>query len=234
MSPERGHVVDIESPSLMLHPKEMIPIKWSPEDIVPSFLTESISSFRFDIVLYRQLYTRRKRGRRVRWQVSWNEEYMLAQNVSATVGETMVFIPNSTLECTLPLEKSGSIEVRLCPVAIKVSVSEHGKKQDSSFALPASVGVWSGVAFLDTSSLVEIEELHAICKKWGQKEEMSGVTGKRLLQDVVPCPPNEFLARIDPDYEEEILTSLFRRTGFSHQAMAFLHPGISSCYRQAM
>ena len=232
MSPERGHVVDIGSPSLMLHSGELITIRWSPEDIVPSFLTENISSLSFDITLSRQLYTRDKRNR---WQVSWNKEYVLAQNISGDDGEAMVSIPSIKLVCRLPLEKSGYVDVGLCPIAIKVHVSVSGEseRQDSSFVLPNSVGVWSGVAFMESSDLVGME-LQTVCEEWGKLENNSGNTGENLLRNVVPCPPNEFLARIDPDYEEEILSSLFRSTNFSRQAMAFLHPGIASCYHQAM
>ena len=60
----------------------------------------------------------------------------------------------------------------------------------------------------------------------------SGVSGESLLDQVIPCPPTEAIARNDRAYEEERTTSLFRATSYSHKAMTFFHPGVSTCYRQ--
>ena len=60
----------------------------------------------------------------------------------------------------------------------------------------------------------------------------SGVSGEDLLEQVIPCPPNQATARNDPAYEEEKSTSLFRVTSYSQKAIIFFHSGISACYRQ--
>lgn len=219
--------MDIGSPSLMLRSNDRMTVKWSPEDILPSFLSQNVSSLFVDITLYRQLYVQDG----LNWMVSWKDESILSSSLVGADGEATVLIPSLSLTCRLPLHSSTkSVDAGLCPVAIKVSVSD-ALGRFSNFVLPSSVGVWSGVAFLESSD--PNLNLRQVCDEWGESEMKSGTSGETLLQNVISCPPNEFLARIDADYEEEILTSLFRRTNFPTQVMEFLHPGVAICYRQA-
>ena len=221
-------MVDIVSPSLMLHSNEVMIVKWTPEDIVPSFLSQNVSSLHVDITLYRQQYIQEGTD----WKVSWKDQSTLTSNIVGANGEARVLIPPRNITCRLPLHSSTrSVNVGLCPVAIKVSVNNSLGRHEN-FALPNSIGVWSGVAFLESSDLDL--DLRGVCDNWAESEKDSGASGEALLQAVISCPPNEFLARLDADYEEELLTSLFRRTNFPAQAMGFLHPGVSTCYRQAM
>ncbi len=222
VSPDRAHVVDISSQSVMLQPISAATIMWNPEDITPSYLPAT-TNVNIDITLYEQKYTQIKRE----WKVNWESASVLALSVPVEDREAQVFIPPLALNCRLPLhDNKRSVEVGLCPVIVKVSISDN----EGELSLPNSVGVWSGVMFMKSS--FPFDNLRDVCTRWSDYEMDSGVTGQRLLQRVIPCPPTQALARNDRSFEEERMTSLFRATSYSQKSMVFFHSGITSCYRQ--
>ncbi|XP_064398468.1 sushi domain-containing protein 2-like isoform X2 [Halichondria panicea] len=224
ISPDRAHVVDInsESPTLMLEPVKSATITWTPEDVTPSYLPAT-TNVNIDITSYKQEYTQNEGE----WKVNWESATVLALSVPVEDREVQVFIPPLALNCRLPLhDNTRSVDVGLCPVIIKVSVSDN----EGELSLPNSVGLWSGVMFMKSS--FSFDNFRDVCTRWSGYEMDSGVTGQSLLQRVIPCPPTQALARNDRSFEEERMTSLFRATSYSQKAMVFFHSGVTSCYRQ--
>ena len=210
----------------MLQPIGAATIKWNPEDIVPNHLPDTNTALNVDITLYMQQYSQDERS----WNVDWEIATSLAISVPINDGENEVFIPPLALSCRLPLhDNTRSVQVGLCPVAVKVSVSQNDETNEG-ITLPDSVGAWSGIVFME--SIFPKPNLRDVCDRWGEYEMKSGISGKGLLEQVIPCPPNEATARRDPAFEEETTTSLFRATSYSQKAMIFFHSGISACYRQ--
>ena len=219
-------MVDISSPTVMLQPISAATITWTPEDITPSHLPAT-TNVNIDITLYKQEYTQIERE----WKVNWESATVLALSVPVEDREAQVFIPPLALNCRLPLhDNTRYVDVGLCPVIVKVSISDNSNVNSDSISLPDSIGTWSGMMYME-SSFPE-PNLRAICDRWGDYEMDSSVTGPNLLQQVIPCPPTEAAARNDRAFEEEKITSLYRATSYSQKTMVFFHPGVTSCYRQ--
>ncbi len=219
-------MVDISSPTVMLQPISAATITWTPEDVTPNYLPAT-TNVNIDITLYKQEYKQNERE----WKVNWESVTVLALSVPVEDREAQVFIPPLALNCRLPLhDNTRSVEVGLCPVIIKVSISENNNVNSDSISLPDSIGAWSGMMYME-SSFPE-PNLRTICDRWGDYEMDSSVTGPNLLQQVIPCPPTEAAARNDRAFEEEKITSLYRATSYSQKTMVFFHPGVTSCYRQ--
>ena len=137
-------MVDISSPTVMLHPISAATITWTPEDITPSYLPAT-TNVNIDISLYKQEYTQNERE----WKVNWESATVLALSVPVEDREVQVFIPLLALNCRLPLhDNTRSVEVGLCPVIIKVSISENSNVNSDSISLPDSVGAWSGIMYM--------------------------------------------------------------------------------------
>ena len=131
----------------MLQPISAATIEWNPEDIAPNHLPETNTASSVDITLYMQQYSQDERS----WTVDWQVATSLAISVPINDGQKEVFIPPLTLSCRLPLhENTRSVEVGLCPVAVKVSVSKIDGTNEG-FTVPESVGAWSGIVFMESS-----------------------------------------------------------------------------------
>ena len=221
-------MVDIssETPMLMLQAISAATINWNPEDILPNNRAEINSPSNVDITLYVQQYSQDERS----WNVNWEVATSLAIRVPINANQTKVFVPPLALNCRLPLhDNTQSVQVGLCPVAVKVSVSQNDETNEG-ITLPDSVGAWSGIVFMESN--FPQPNLRDVCDRWGEYEMRSGISGEGLLEQVIPCPPNEATARRDPAFEEEKTSSLFRITSYSQRAMTFFHSGISACFRQ--
>ena len=215
VSPDRGHVVDLNAPSLFLNATNEVVVQWNPDDILPSYLPENSTEVTVSIDLYVQQYNQDREGNDI---PDWKGQTILTGQ-SLESGEAEVKIPKLDDKCRVPVHSNiRSVEAGLCPVVLQVYFVRNRLR----------IGGWSGVNFMETDS-----ELAGVCTEWGNAEMDSGVSGESLLEEVIPCPPTELLARNDRDYEKEIMTSFFRETSFSRKYMSLFHPGVATCYRQS-
>ncbi len=221
--------MNVITPSLMVNALVEATIQWTPEDIIPNYIPKMFNrSVNVDVLIFSQKYERTDGGKN--WQVDWiNVKNAGMKEVPLLSGKTVIKFPKLESDCILPLhDRTQSITSPVCPIAIKVSISES-LNRNSELLLPSNVGVWSGVHYLDTENMM----LRTVCEKWGGEEKESGFAGPNLLDMVVACPPMELLARNDRDYQIEEMTSLFRETNFREKFMGFFHSGIAACYRQS-
>ncbi len=226
VSPDRAHVVNVITPSLMVKADIGAIIQWTPEDIIPTYIPESFSrSVDVNVLMFYQNY---KQDKDSNWQVDWIPVEEGLEKIPLSSGETIFKFPKVTSDCILPLHNRASfVTSSICPIIIKVSVSESSG--NSELLLPSNIGVWSGVYYLNN----ENRHLSVECSDWDTKEMKSLVSGPNLLNMVAACPPTELLARNDRDYQIEEMTSLFRKTNFNQTFMEFFHSGIECCYRQS-
>ena len=147
--------MDISSPSLMLQPISAATISWNPEDVFPSYLPRMTNPLNVDITLYMQQYSQDERL----WSVEWKIVTPLAINSLNEDGQAEVVIPSLALNCRLPLhDNTQSVEVGLCPVIVRVSVSgNHGAELGSLYLILLAFGLvlstWSPV-FHNLTSVV--------------------------------------------------------------------------------
>ncbi len=226
VSPDRSHAVDMDlESSLIFDLTTEFSIQWNMIDIIPSYFPNITIDFNVDIALYVQQYTYNGK-----WDVDWvlgsKYEPYIEKDVPITMGQiSNLKLPKIDMDfCMIPLhDQTTSIEAKLCPVAIKVSLSETNNRKEI-----AEVGIWSGVVFL------EIDANHsATCQRWIEVEGNSKVGGEKLAESVIPCPPNELLARNDRDYQRENMNSVYRETKYREQFMGLFHPNVVECYHQS-
>ena len=153
---------------------------------------------------------------------TWKEIKKLVSGTPNT-GRVEVTIPSMSIRCKYP--RNRYLPSNVCPVAIKVSVSEQYSSTLSS------VGIWTGIGYIP-SAFSSGASLRLNCQAWANTERQMGAASN--LQNLPPCPLNQALANFDSDYEREILSSVVGQTQFDKNYMAFFHPNIDACYRQVM
>ena len=226
VSPDKGHVVNIASSTLMFRSKAKVQVSWPPHQLISAAIPINSSLLSVDISLYTQEYTLLSSGM---WRAEWRHLATPVTSIKNSIGKAEVALPPSDIKCTFPLT-SGSIQVGVCPIVVKVSVSKITQSK-VSLMLPSDIGIWSGIVFLQTER-ADSSRLRAMCKKWGESEETLGQNGQTLLDKVLTCPPTQNLARFDPNFEEESYRSILSSTQYASQIMGFLHPNIDICFVQ--
>ena len=187
-------------------------LSWAPDQLIPSSLENNIT---VDISLYMQKYSSKGRD----FTFTWNKFQEIKNNVPND-GEEMITIPARRFFCRYPLKSAGDFKV--CPVTVKVSVSKDNY-------LPLSVGIWSGVAFLQSNDVTGCD-LRDQCMKWSKAEKD---TTPARLKRLRPCPPNQLIANFDIEYEREDRSSLLTfSTNYNDTYMESFHPNVEVCYRQ--
>ena len=150
----------------------------------------------------------------------WRRIATLLTNIT-NIGTAEVTIPSLSIRCNYP--RFLRLPLNVCPVAIKVSISEH---HSSVFS---SVGFWTGIGFLP-SQFSTGTSLRQNCEAWANIERQIGAASSLRL--LFPCPSNQALADIDTRYEIETQSSSGDMTGYGRDFVAFFHPGVTGCYRQ--
>lgn len=213
VSPERAHSVSISDheDGLLLAKSQERTITWSPDLVLPDNRVGGAISV--DISLYEQKHTRIGQNPIFTWK-------LLKVLVEGTPndGEETVTIPSLKASCSpfLPTVKVFSI----CPVAIKVSVSNS--------VLPTSIGIWTGIAFF-RSSFAKGSDLRQQCELWSTDPSTISSTLDRLQ----PCPPNKLVANFDNELEREDRSSMtYGSSNYEEKYMEYFHPSIDVCYRQ--
>ena len=208
-SPHRAHIANIEPPSLLLSPGKNITVTW------PSIFNNFFLNMTVDVSIYMQEYTRR-----VISSPTWKKIKKLASDTPNT-GRVEVMIPSMSIRCKYP--RNRYLPSNVCPMAIKISVSEQYSSTLSS------VGIWTGVGYLP-SAFSSGASIRQNCDAWARDERLIGAASN--FQNLPPCPSSQALANFDSDYEREILSSVVGQTQFDKNYMAFFHPNIDACYRQ--
>lgn len=207
VSPEKAHAVSISGEGLLLIPNEKRSITWSPEQLLPDELSGSAVS----VVI--SIYVQHGDS-----NYNWGLLDTLSE-VTPNDGEETVTIPSiSKFYCSS--SKVSRFEV--CPVAIKVSIH-------SSALLPTTIGMWSGIVFLQSGSSVS-SSIRDQCEDWSESE--LGSSSPRL-EKLRPCPPNQLVANFDVELEKESRTSIVdSTTDYEQKYMEYFHPNTEVCYRQ--
>ena len=213
VTPEKAHAVDISSEGLYLSGGDVVTISWDPEQLVPSQI--SMEDINVDISIYRQRFNPTTE------EFQWIRFNDLA---SSTVndGEEVVVIPSSRLTC---LHRYRGV-FNICPIAIRVSVSDTGPSYLSS-----SIASWSGVLFYESGRLSEKEQtFRDQCIAWSEIE----LSVSPALRQLRACPPNPLVASFDIELEREDRSSILSLTSYEKQYMNYFHPGVDICYRQSV
>ena len=214
MSPERAHSVSISDheDGLLLAGSQDRTITWSSDLILPD--DRAGEAVLVDISLYAQVHTRSGGNP----MFTWKQLAVLAEGTSND-GEETVTIPSIGVSCSLFLPTLKAFNI--CPVAIKVSVSE-------STGLPTSIGVWTGIVFI-RSSFRKGASLREQCTTWSN----DAVTTSPTLRALQPCPPNQLVANFDIELEREDRSSMTHdSSNYEEKYMEYFHPTIDVCYRQ--
>ncbi len=210
--------MNIDSSSLLFGPEEDIQLSWRPSDVIPGFFSQCTSNISVDISIYR-LFPEGSSSSPTNWKLL--ETVLQDEPNSGSARFTLPF-RNRNIICDYP--SSFRLNMNICPVAIKVSVSNS-----MSCELPSSLGIWTGVAFLRSGRITD-DGLCVNCEAWSRIDSSSfpQAFGSRLLA----CPPNQALAIFDSDFERESRLSIMGPTTYDGQYMSLFHEGVSVCYRQ--
>ena len=112
----------------------------------------------------------------------------------------------------------------ICPVSFKISIS-------ADQYLPPGISIWTGIAFIQQQSSVEVEKLRNQCGLW--KKTTTDISAH--LHILNRCPPNQLVANFDLFYQREDRTSIITSSRVYHNMfMSFFHPEIKQCYRQSV
>ena len=223
VSPERAYAVDVQSGDLLLTGEDTtIVVNWSPGSIISSQLAPNPADITVDIKLFRQGLKPSSLN-----QYQWIQEDVLGEGLPNS-GEATVLIPPINVSCHYPIAYD-DIDFSVCPVALKVTVNslpDSTEEKVSEFITKASVGQWSGVAFLkadDTSDM----KLRETCERWSNADSHS-----TRLSQLRACPPTVRLARFDPAYQQVQLASSFARLSnrYHEDLMSLFHPGSHTCF----
>ena len=219
VSPEQAYSIDVIPGGLLFNEDEFRTIKWSPDTIAPQQFFPNATDIRIDITLFHQTYESLSPNKYV-----WEQMFQVTD--MPNIGQAVVEIPSVDIHCEYPT--NGNLKLRVCPVAIKVSLSFADPNPAN---LPTELGQWSGVGFMKTKNLSDIQ-LREGCENWitSNRDQASS-----RLTNLVPCPPTLRLARFDPVYREVQLTSNFVRNGsYPQNAMSFYHPDAHVCFNEAV
>lgn len=218
VSPEKAHAVNFSGDELYFTGNEDRVITWSPEQLVPDLLPAD--SVKVDISIYTQKYIRSDGS------FEWEMHHELVNNVDND-GEEVVNLPLVEISCRYPvyLGREFSAGFGICPIVFRVSVSAS-----SSSVLPSSIGLWSGVAFIESSSIRNKElTFRKQCLAWADAEKANTARLRQLRS----CPPNQLVASFDIELEREDRFSILSSTTYEEQYMNYFHPDtIDVCYRQ--
>ena len=230
VSPDKGHLVDMESDTLLFKTEEKFNVNWNPKDLMTStpFGINS-SSLLVSIYVYYQTYDYLGESR---WGVKWVPvEQAAATKIRNTQGQAEIALTKEKVECNIPIINGGLMDA--CPLVVKVSV-DGLVNGDQRLSSELNIGIWSGVAFL--YSCGESKDctlsLRGFCETWSGLEERRREGGEALLSRVLSCPPTLSLAISDPNFELENFRSSLGTTRYPSQRTTFLHPASSSCFGQ--
>ncbi len=210
--------MNIDSSSLLFGPDEDIQLSWRPSDVIPGFYPQCISDISVDISIYR-LFPRDNSESPTNWQLL--ETILQDEPNSGSARFTLPFMGKS-IRCNYP--PSYRLPMSICPVAIKISVSNS-----KSCELPSSLGIWTGTAFL-RSGRTSDNGLRLNCEAWSRVDSAS--FPQAFGSSLPACPPNQSLAIFDSDFERESRLSIMGPTTYDGQYMSLFHEGVSVCYRQ--
>lgn len=149
VSIERAHAASFFDNGLLFTSLQVRTISWSPDLVLPD--QRAGDSVYVDISLYGQEHVRSSGDSTFTWK-------LLAVLVTDTPndGEETVTIPSGT-EASCNLFIPTLKKFNICPIAIKVSVC-------ASTLLPTSIGIWTGIAFLQ-SGFVKGTDLRQQCDR---------------------------------------------------------------------
>ena len=218
VSPDRAHVATIESPNLLFSPNQKIVLTWPRMPFISNSIL--VLNATVDVSMYLQEYPRRATNSIPTWK-----KIGTLITGAPNSGTVEVTIPSLSIRCNYP--RFLRLPINVCPVAIKISVSE----QYSSVL--SSVGFWTGISYLP-SRFSTGASLRRNCEAWASIEKQIGAASS--LRVLFPCPSNQALANFDTRYERETQGSIYgdEGTGYSRDFIAFFHPNIVTCYRQVM
>ena len=228
VSPIRAHQVQFtneaseEDMQLYFKQNDVIKLSWLPQEVVPSYLTNDTENIRLKIELY-QIY---KTSRDIlTWKVIGNNP-LIAD--TANDGSEEVTIPSNLVMDDCPDQNF------LCPVAFKISLVSGAIINivwAGQVTLPRGIGIWSGVAYLQSDSANETY-LGIECDKWANAQVNKIPTSR--LNELPACPPTLTQATMDNRFRREQFDSPFTNmaTGYGEGATKFYHPGIEVCYQQ--
>lgn len=221
VSPERAHTVGFTPGGLLFVEEETRTIDWSPDTIVPPHLVSSANQdniITVNITLYQQDLIR---GPGI--QYKWRVERVLLTEVPNN-GQANVTLPSNGVSCKYPTLLSLDFEV--CPVALKVSLASV--RQAVKYTLPKDLGQWSGIGFLKDKGIKD-DDLRKACEEWGEHD-----TGSSRLATLIPCPPTIQQSRLDPRFEEILLTPAAGSSDYPQNSMSLFHPNSIECYNEAV
>lgn len=216
VSMERAYAASFSGDGLLFTKLQERTISWSPDLVLPDQHFGS-SVDMVDISLYGQEHFRNG----VDFIFTWKLLEVLVED-TPNDGEETVTIPSGTAASCNPFIPTLKKGFNICPVAIKVSVSK------STLVLPSSIGIWTGIAFLQ-SGFVKGTELRNQCDRWSA----NAMTFSPLLRRLQPCPPNQLVANFDVELEQEDRSSIIDTSSdYEGKYMEYFHPNINVCYRQ--
>ena len=201
VSPERAHSVTFSSQSLLLVQETDILVTWPTDQFIPE-----ISTINDEVII--SIY--------IQDQETWKLHAILVEN-TPNDGEEMINIPSKNFFCRYPVTITrGGFSV--CPVALKISLRQDPEP-------PNTIGVWSGVAFLNSRK----EIFQAECDSWLLVQQSNSAS----LRSIASCPPNQLVANFDIKYEREDRSSVVTLSkDYEEKFTSYFHPNVGVCYRQ--
>ena len=163
-----------------------------------------------DITLFRQ--------ERFPFGYKWIAQRLVSN--SPNDGQANVVIPSIKFSCKYLTNPN--LDLDICPVAFKVSVSTK------SFTYPPDLGQWSGVGFLRARTASDMN-LREACDMWSGTDPISS-----RLSSLIPCPPTVRLARFDPMYQEIQRISVVGNSRYHQEIMNLFHSNSHVCFNEAV
>ena len=214
MSPENSHTAILEDvDSLLFKPHDEVTVKWTPDSIIKSDIE---TNFRVNVEIYALQY------RRATSNYFELEEVQVVKNIDNDGEEKITLQHKPRLHCS---SLDSNVKFGICSIIFKVSVSETS-------SLPASIGIWTGIAFFIPSLETFDRILGHQCEAWatGGKNQAN----LPQLRTLTPCPPTLPLAIFDINFQRESMVSdITRDATYQNDFMTFFHKG-HVCYRQSM
>ena len=214
MSPENSHTAILEDvDSLLFKPRDEVTVKWTPDSIIKSNIE---TNFRVNVEIYALQY------RQATSNYFELEEVQVGKNIENDREEKITLQHKPHLRCS---SLDSNVNFDVCSIIFKVSVSETN-------SLPASIGIWTGIAFFIPSLETSDKILGRQCEDWATGG--NNQANLPLLKTLPPCPPTLLLANLDINFQRESMVSDITRDATYHNVFtSFFHKG-HVCYRQSM